>query len=180
MPGDADPQQRPDLWYGWYAEGRLAELAPDTDPEAFGLAYAIVHFNALFTADLEETVHRPLGLSLPGFRLMFKLWLLGPTRPTRLAELSAMSGPSVTSVVNTLERGGLVRRRKSSDDGRAVEVELTTRGKRTLALARQAHEQREAAWFAPLTSVERGQLADLLRRLSSDPPRRGGPASQDR
>ena len=130
----------------------------------------MVHLSTLFSADLEEQVHRPRGLSLPGFRLMFKLLALGPTRPSVLAELSGISAASVTSLVGTLETKGLVTRRRAEADGRGVEVALTTAGETLTRDALAAHAVRESEWFAPLSRAERRRLTDLLGRLIRDRP----------
>jgi DNA-binding MarR family transcriptional regulator len=161
---------RPDVAYASEARSRLPEIDPGLDPDDFALAYALVHLSTLFSADLEEQVHRPRGLSLPGFRLMFKLLALGPTRPTLLAELSGISGASVTSLVRTLENKGLVRRRRAQADRRGVEVALTPAGRSVTKDALAAHAVRESEWFAPLSPSERQRLADLLGRLIRDRP----------
>lgn len=161
---------RPDVAYAELARERLPELDPSLDPDDFALAYALVHLSTLFTADVEEQVHRPRGLSLPGFRLMFKLLALGPTRPSVLAELSGISAASVTSLVATLEARRLVTRRRADADGRGVEVVLTSAGEALTRDALAAHAGRESEWFAPLSPSERQRLTDLLARLIRDRP----------
>jgi DNA-binding MarR family transcriptional regulator len=141
------------------------------DPDAFTLAYHVLHLSALFVADLESRIHRPRGWTLPGFRLMFKLWLLGPIQPARLAEISVMSRSAVTNALHTLERAGLVERRPSEVDRRAVDIALTERGRRAVMEAYAEQAAREAEWFGPLEPAERGELVDLLRRLVAARPR---------
>ena len=125
----------------------------------------LLHLSTLFSADLEEQVHRPRGLSLPGFRLMFKLLALGPTRPSVLAELSGISAASVTSLVRTLQAKGLVSRRPAQADGRGVEIALTPAGEALTRDALAAHAMRESEWFTPLSRSERRRLT-----VSARPP----------
>ncbi|MER8188385.1 MarR family transcriptional regulator [Kitasatospora sp. NPDC094015] len=166
---------RPDLRYAAYARERLAELPPPADPEAFSLAYHLLHLSYLVVADLDGHVHRPRGWTLPGFRLMFKLWLLGPTQPARLAEISAMSRAAVTNVINTLERDGLVERRPVPGDRRAVAAALTSEGERAVEEAFVEQSRREQQWFAVLTPEERVTLTDLVTRvLAARPPDAAG------
>ncbi|WP_236654415.1 MarR family winged helix-turn-helix transcriptional regulator [Streptacidiphilus anmyonensis] len=161
---------RPDLKYAAYARERLAEMPPPADPEGFALAYHLLHLSYLVVADLESQIHRPRGWTLPGFRLMFKLWLLGPTQPARLAEISAMSRAAVTNAVNTLERDGLVERRPVPDDRRAVAAALTPKGEQAVQEAFADQTRREQQWFAALSPDERSTLTELLVRVLASRP----------
>ncbi|MEU8057720.1 MarR family winged helix-turn-helix transcriptional regulator [Microbispora bryophytorum] len=165
LPPDLSRDLPPDLRYAAYARERLAGMSPAADPEAFTLAYHLLQLAYLLVTDLETRIHRPRGLTLPGFRLMFKLWLLGPTQPVRLAEISAMSRSAVTNAVNTLERGGLVERRPVPEDGRAVVVTLTAAGEAAVREAFAEQTRREREWFACLGPAEREQMTALLARI---------------
>ncbi len=151
--------------YEELARRGIPARAPGADVEAFSLAYNLLHVAYLLINDLEATVHRPRGLTLPGFRLLFKLWLLGPAMPARLAELSLTSRSAITNAVHTLERAGLVERRPSETDGRVVMVALTGKGEATVREVFDLQAAREAAWFAALEPAERERLTALLRRL---------------
>jgi DNA-binding MarR family transcriptional regulator len=164
-PTDWAATDRPDVAYAAYARERLAAMSPPADPDSFTLAYHLLHLSYLVVSDLESRIHRPRGLTLPGFRLMFKLWLLGPTQPTRLADISVMSRSAVTNALNTLERSGLVERRSDEGDRRAVYVALTTQGLAAVQDAFAEQTGREAEWFAVLDATERATLADLLTRV---------------
>lgn len=160
-----DLDEPPDLRYAAYARKRLANMPPPADPEAFALAYHLLQLSYLLVTDLETRIHRPRGLTLAGFRVMFKLWLLGPTQPVRLAEISVMSRSAVTNVVNTLERSGLVERRPVPEDGRAVVVALTPEGEAAVHEAFAEQTRREREWFACLDPAEREQMTTLLSRI---------------
>nr|WP_184942109.1 MarR family transcriptional regulator [Planomonospora venezuelensis] len=145
-------------------------MPPPADPEAFELAYNLLQLAYLLVTDLEARIHRPRGWTLAGFRLMFKLWLLGPTQPARLAEISAMSRSAMTNAVNTLERDGLVERRPVPDDRRAVEVALTAEGEAAVRAAFAEQTRREQEWFSPLDPAERAGLTALLSRILAARP----------
>ncbi|GAB2837819.1 MarR family transcriptional regulator [Actinocorallia aurea] len=156
--------------YETLAREGIPRVAPDADVDLFSLAYNVLHVSYQLIGDLEGAVHRPRGWTLPGFRLMFKLWLLGPTMPARLAELSAMSRSAVTNAVHTLERSGLVERGSSPTDRRAVPVALTEKGEAAVREAFELQAAREASWFAALNQEERATLTDLLRRVAETRP----------
>lgn len=161
-------EERPDIRYESFARECLSEKGRDA--EAFALAYNLLHLSTLLVNDLETRIHRPRGWTLPGFRLMFKLWILGPTQPVRLAELSAMSRSAVTNVVHTLEREGLVERRPVAGDRRSQVVALTVKGEQAVREAYELQDTRERQWFAALSDEERDQLVDLLSRLVAARP----------
>ena len=94
-----------------------------------------------------------------------------------------VSSPTVTRMVASMERAGLVRRRQDTADARLVRVELTDAG------LRQEREMRAAAGaytqctFARLSEAERRELARLLDKLSDSiaevaADRRTAPGSQ--
>lgn len=157
--------------YEEMARRKLPQRAPGADVATFSLAYNLLHAAYLMINDLESAIHRPRGLTLPGFRLMFKLWLLGPTMPARLAELSVMSRSAVTNAVNTLERTGFVERRRSATDGRAITIALTSKGEESVREAFELQTSREHLWFAGLSAADRDALTALLRGIvASRPP----------
>jgi len=82
-----------------------------------------------------------------------------------LARALHVSSPTVTKMVGSMERAGLVRRRPDADDARLVRVELTEAGRV------QEHEMHTAAGeyaeltFGALPERERRELARLLEKL---------------
>ncbi|GAA3236042.1 MarR family winged helix-turn-helix transcriptional regulator [Actinocorallia longicatena] len=156
--------------YEEMARRGLPERVPGADVETFSLAYNLLHAAYLMINDLESAIHRPRGLTLPGFRLMFKLWLLGPTMPARLAELSVMSRSAVTNAVNTLEREGFAERRRSATDGRAITIALTAKGETAVAEAFAHQAVREQQWFAGLSLSDRRALTEMLRGIVAARP----------
>ncbi len=152
------------------ARRRVTELAPDTDLDVMVVVFNAIRLANRITADVESEVHRPRGLTWAGFRLLFTLWISGPLEPRELARLSAVTRASISSVLNTLERDGLVERRRESSDRRVVTVLLTTTGRRAVAGAFRDHNAREAAWLASLSRTELRTLGDLLHRILADHP----------
>ncbi|HVO39719.1 MAG TPA: MarR family transcriptional regulator [Spirochaetia bacterium] len=76
-----------------------------------------------------------------------------------------IEAPSVTSLVNGMERKGWVRRDKSPDDARVKQLHLTPRGLRLLEGVRQATVPIERAIAAALSEEERETLKRLLRTV---------------
>jgi|SRR5215212_5803956 DNA-binding MarR family transcriptional regulator len=158
-----DPEQILEL-----ATTRVGEVVPDADLSAFAVAFSIVRVAERITLELER-LHKPMGWTWPGFRMLFWLWLLGPLEPRRLAEAANASRASVSSALNTLERNGFVHRHHASADRRLVTVELTDKGRERLADAYAAANRSERDLVAPLSAEERRTLTELLDRLLAHP-----------
>lgn len=77
----------------------------------------------------------------------------GPQRITELADSQILAQPTVTQLVDRLQRRGLVARERSPDDGRVVLVSLTEGGRAELDAVREHY---------------RGILRVLTAELSDD------------
>jgi DNA-binding MarR family transcriptional regulator len=152
------------------ARERTEELVPGTDQEAMDVVLGVIRLANRLVGDLETEVHRPMGWSWAGFRILFTLWVAGPLEPRALAHLSAVTRASISSVLNTLERDGLVERRRESSDRRMVTVVLTTSGRRQTAEAFRRQNERERQWVSALEPAEQRELARLLHRLLEHHP----------
>lgn len=73
--------------------------------------------------------------------------------------------PSVTTVVDRLERQGLVTRQASATDRRSKSVSLTPAGEELVRTILEGHSRQIHSMLAGLSSEEQAQLLDLMRRL---------------
>ena len=142
-------------------------IAQGLDPVTFRAMFGVFRLGARMFNDLETNVHRPAGWSLAGFRVMFLLWVLGPMESHEIARLTGLSRAAISSAVNTLERDGLVDRRRESADRRIVTVYLSDDGAERLEAAYAHQNQRERILLGDLTDEELSQLTTLMRRVSS-------------
>lgn len=148
-----------------FAVERTRQRLPAVDPGAMRLVLTLHRLTSALVYDLESAVHRPRGLSWPGFRVLFVLWLVGPLESKRVAELSGMSRAAVSALVNTLQRAGLVEREQAERDRRVVLLRLTPEGEDTISNDYLAHNERERSWAAALSPAERDTLVALLEKL---------------
>jgi DNA-binding MarR family transcriptional regulator len=148
------------------SRAQARELDPDADLAAMAVAFKLILASNHLLRDLESGVHRPAGISWGAFQLLWTIRAYGTLRPNHLSKLAAVSPATVTSVLNTLERDGLVvRHRGRETDGRAVIVELTPAGDELLAEVWREQHRREIDWAAALTEDEQRSLSALLRKL---------------
>jgi DNA-binding MarR family transcriptional regulator len=137
------------------------------DPLTYRAMFGVFRLSGRMFTDLETRIHRPAGWSLAGFRVMFLLWVAGPMESFEIARLAGLSRAAISSAVNTLERDGLVDRRRESTDRRVVTVYLTDDGASRLVAAYRAQNERERELFGDLTDAELTTLTDLMRRISA-------------
>ncbi len=156
--------------FGERSRDELQAIVPDFDAEATGVVFNLIRAANRIVQDLESAVHRPAGLSWAGFRILYTIDAMGPTEPRRLARFSGVTRASISSVLNTLERDGLITRTRAAADKRAVTVSLTERGQTMVRQAIRRQNERERAWVSCLNHEERVALAELLRRLIGHHP----------
>ena len=116
---------------------------------------------------LEGAEMRNAGLTESQFGVLEALFHLGPLCQRELADKVLKSPGNMTTVVDNLERRGLVRRTREAGDRRVVTVRLTAAGEKVI---RHAFPRVVAALvraFSTLTASEQQQLAALCRRLGA-------------
>lgn len=144
------------------AADKIAAAIEDADLDAFRASFDAIRFATRLVQRVESTVHRPAGWSMAGFRVMFCVWVAGELEPRDIAHFSGLSRAAVSSVLNTLEREGLVQRHRESDDRRLVTVRLTQRGEQGLVTAYREQNRAEQDIFG---GMSRGELRTYVRRL---------------
>ena len=87
-------------------------------------------------------------------------------RVTDLSERLLIRPPSVTGVVDRLERAGLVVRDTASNDLRVKRVRLTARGRRLVEQVRAVHGGQVDTLLGGLNASEQSEFQRLLDRLS--------------
>jgi MarR family 2-MHQ and catechol resistance regulon transcriptional repressor len=115
----------------------------------------------------EAEVMREARLTESQFGTLEALLHLGPLCQHELAGKILKSAGNLTTVIDNLERRGLVERRRDSSDRRLVTVHLTRPGERLIrdVLPRNVDVLKSA--FAVLGAREQEQLAELCRRLGT-------------
>ena len=147
------------------AKRRAAEDLPDGDLDAMALCFNLFRVANRIQQDLETRVHRPAGISWAAFRILFTVRYASSITPLELARLSSVSQASISSVLNTLERYGMVVRERAESDGRMIYVRLTPAGERNLAELLARNNAREQGWAAALTPTEQRRMLALLHKL---------------
>jgi MarR family 2-MHQ and catechol resistance regulon transcriptional repressor len=110
-------------------------------------------------------MQREHGITESQLGVLEALYHLGPMAQTQLCGKILKSGSNLTTVVDNLERRGLVRRERDTADRRVQVVHLTAAGKRAIEAAFPGHVDRVSELLCNLTRDEQKQLGRLCRKL---------------
>lgn len=128
------------------------------------IMFNLMRFTTRLLRDF-ESVHRPLGGTWAGFRILNLLWAVGDLEPRDLARLTGASRASISSALNTLEALEQVTRRTKPNNRRSVQVALTDKGRHAFTLAMVEQADRERAWLDVLTPAELAMFSEIIARL---------------
>src|SRR5262245_6631521 len=113
---------------------------------------------------------KAMGLSAPRASALSVLVFRGPVTMSTLAEAEQVRRPTITRLVDSLERRGLVRRVPDAGDGRVQLVEATVAGKRLLHKGRARRVERLARGIRQVSADDQlvlARAAELVERLAS-------------
>lgn len=155
---------------------------PDLDPSAM-----VAYLHLLRASDIAfaaaDRNFAGFDLSHGRFGVLMLLWRkeqgkqgpcagaddLGRT-PADLAASAGVSRATMTGLIDTLERDGLVTRQPDEQDRRMMLVKLTDQGRARLSRLFPIHFQTVAELMSPLSESERQTLVDLLSRIRDPRP----------
>lgn len=145
-------------------------LAPDVDATT-----AIVMREFMLLGRLQrQQMHRAFAKQLmhPGQAVCIAVLAhRGEMAQSELAEALVLSRPSVTRLLQRMERGGLVHRRTDESDQRQTLVELTPTGRELQHRMYEASADFATGTLARLSADDRADLARILptwRRLAEE------------
>jgi len=148
---------------------RAAERCPTLQPSACD-----AYLNLLRTGDdVFAVVRRFLTGHQIGHGRFTVLMLLGmgcqerPASPATLAEEAGVARATMTGLIDTLEKDGLVAREPDANDRRTIHVRLTGAGQAMLDAMLPDYFQCITRILQPLSETERKHLVRLLRKVQA-------------
>jgi len=157
--------RRPPSLERYEAARRLMGRVPGADAEAIDTCLGLWRFSDEMSASF-EAFYVAQGLSSARGHVLAQL--LDSEQGLTAAQLAERAGttpPSMTGVLRSLEREGLVRRRAISGDRRAQRVLLTAAGRRRVEALLPLMAQRLAQLAGTLDTTERRTMLSGSRRL---------------
>ena len=160
---------------------------PDLDPSATEVFLHLLRAGDEAFRSVEEHLARH-EISQGRFGVLMALW--GHERrggagspegmtPAELADHTAVTRATITGLVDTLERAGLVKRTPHQEDRRMMTVELTERGRSRLSDIMPEHFRRMAWLMASLSEEERTVFVRLLSKVMARAGERGAEVPAD-
>ena len=140
---------------------------PDLDTSPMAILGRITRLESHLDRAVGEEFGRH-GLARGEFDVLAALRRSGPPfrlNPKALSGRLMLSSGAMTNRLDQLEKRGLTRRIPDPSDRRALFIELTKEGLKTIDEVVAAHVDNLASLLDPLTRKERRELAELLRKL---------------
>jgi DNA-binding MarR family transcriptional regulator len=142
-------------------------LYPKARREATEAAMNLVKTGEMILARVAELL-RPFGLSPAGGLILTMLSdAPAPLGPSEIRRMLLVSGPTVTGLVDSLERQGLVGRTPHPGDRRRQLVEVTEKGRNVAREFRPVIHTAQRPWLDCLDQSEQRQLVELLGRIQA-------------
>jgi len=113
----------------------------------------------------ERGLLKEYRLSWGGFTILWVLWVWGEMETATLATECDLAKGTLTGMLTTLEKRDLVRRQRSTTDGRRVLVSATDAGLAVIEELFPRFNQLEIDLVAGLSRAESEELARLLRKV---------------
>jgi DNA-binding MarR family transcriptional regulator len=107
------------------------------------------------------------GLTGPQFAVLQELDRVGMTLAGELARALQVSQPTLTGILDRLERHGLAARSRNGADRRTVQVAITDEGKRVLRTTPSALQEGVRRELAKLDEWERTMMLATLQRIAA-------------
>ncbi len=145
----------------------LHDRYPGLEEDAVRTGIAMVDF-ANRCLDAVDRHFRRYELSQVRFSALMILYHQAEERwtPARLADALGVSRPTLTGILQVLERDGWIRRRSDPDDRRKVRIRLSAAGRRRFPRTMDDHFRRVVAAFEPVEAhdyeVFREEMTKML------------------
>lgn len=122
------------------------------------------------TNNVANDVHKHIQnqLTVSQFGILEALALLGPVSQKELAARILKSPGNITTIINNLEKAGLVVRVLSTQDKRYYAIHLTDKGRRLIERLLPVHTEVLAKRMAVLSEEEQQTLGRLLKKLAKN------------
>ena len=158
------------------------ETSDDLGPAELAAWRGMLRTQSSLLHDMDAELTSTHGLALRSYEVLIHLEE-APRRRLRMTDLShtvLLSASGVSRLVDRMERDGLVRRERCSEDGRGYWAVLTTRGERKFREARATHlDGVRRLFLRHFTAEDLARLADYWERVAPGATKTAEPAAGD-
>jgi len=129
-------------------------------------AWLTVLNSARTVVKVSERTIAKVGISLGEFHVLRTLAASGPCPMIDLAKEQFISPPALTSIVDSLEKQGLVERARSKKDRRIINIKITSKGEKLFTQAQPLYKQFFEKVMSALTKQQIVILLTAFDKLS--------------
>jgi DNA-binding MarR family transcriptional regulator len=141
-------------------------IARRDDHSALRIWLRLLTCTQLIEKRVRAGLREQFGTTLPRFDLMAQLERYRDgLKMNELSRLLMVTGGNVTTIVDQLEKEGLVERLDEPADRRAFRIRLTRSGEKSFAEMARAHEQWVVELLAGLSRKDQDELLKVLAKL---------------
>lgn len=146
----------------------FAEEYPGADPLSTECFMNIARASDQLLGELNRRLKADFDLSISAATVLAIIDGAGePITPGVIAERAIIAAASTTSVLDTLERRGLVERRPHPTDRRKLLIDLTESGRRAIDKILPGVHRLETAVMGALSEDERRNLLGLIAKVQA-------------
>lgn len=124
----------------------------------YWLRYVSNHVSGAFQQNLTSS-----GVTVAEWVALRKLYRLGRTSPSVLADTLGMTRGAVSKLLDRLVNKKLVDRQGAEHDKRCQEIELTASGRNLVPTLARIADQNDEVFFSHLSPAQREMLISLLK-----------------
>ncbi len=131
------------------------------------LSYALIKLGKAHRARAEKLLAR-FDMHPGQEQILFRLWAEEGQPQAALADMLCVEPPTITKMLQRMERRGWIERRGDPDDARLSRVYLTDAGRALQADIDRVWDELEASMTASLSDAERALLTRLFAQMQAD------------
>ena len=87
-----------------------------------------------------------------------------------ISEAYGIKGPSVTSLIKTMEKNGFITRVKNKNDARSYDVFLTEKGEEVFHQVKKAFFEYDGEFSKKLSDEDKKEFLRLMKIVTENPP----------
>lgn len=150
-------------------KAQWAQQRPDLDTDPMALIGRLMRLTQHLSQEMSVTFAK-FGLTGAGFDVLATLLRSGSPHalsPNQLLSTMMITSGTMTNRIDQLEKQGFVKRIKSTEDRRSVQIALTEKGRTVVDEAVTAHVATQTRLVSPLSAEERDIFDKMLRKYLS-------------
>lgn len=137
----------------------------ESEIRALNAFIKLVRASESVSARLIAFLQQEEGLTISQFGVLEALYHLGPLNLRQISEKMLKSGGNITTVVDNLEKQGLVERKRCDEDRRVIYAHLTPEGEKRIGQYFPKHVHQIEQEMNTLSPEELETLGRLCKKL---------------